>query len=294
MRLTFITPAFQRYELTRICLEQRNWAIEKLAGVGVEASSVVIADDDNLDVARSLGHATVERDNEWLGRRFNDGYEWAANNGSTHAFPIGSDSWVDPQFIIDALDRPDAREYDVVASRWYQRVNADGTIRRKLWVPVLQGVSYVIPIAALDDCGHRPCQDELRRGCDGSTWDTVRRRQGVRVVWSEAHELDTVSFESWPQITAFSKLGGRWGRGDVHVGVFSGLTEHYPEDLVAKIQAFYEERRKQPRTRSLEDVEARVLDITHRVIDEGKVPTSVRRYAKPLVQRAVRLALEEE
>lgn len=51
----FVTPAWKRYELTRLCLWQRRLACDSLFEAGIYATSVVIADDDNLDIAREFG-----------------------------------------------------------------------------------------------------------------------------------------------------------------------------------------------------------------------------------------------
>lgn len=248
MRLLFVTPAFRRFELSRICFEQRQRAIEKLAASGIEAQSVVVSDDENLDIARSLGHATVERDNEWLGRRFNDGYQYAHEHDYDYAFPIGSDSWVDPQFIIDAWAAHEEGLRllggDAICSRHYVRFNAAGTVRRQIWVPMLQGVSYVLPVAALAACGYRPCQEEIPRGCDGSTWQVFTRAiPAARAVWWEHHEFETVAFESsWPQVTKFEKLGGDLSKGDTTGDIWSDLRPYYGDRLVDQIVDLYGRR----------------------------------------------------
>ena len=43
----------------------------------IEATAVVVACDENLDTARELGFATVQRDNQFLARRYNDGLQLA-------------------------------------------------------------------------------------------------------------------------------------------------------------------------------------------------------------------------
>lgn len=303
MIVWFNTPAFQRYALSEIVFEQRARAIEKLSLAGIEAHQVVVADDENLELARSFGFETFERDNEWLGKRFSDGYEYAVEHGATHVFPIGSDSWCDPQFVIDAVaimesDRPNKekpRDLDAICSRHYTRVNGLGTIRRQLWVPVLQGVSYLIPATVLSKLDRaRPCQDEISRGCDGSTWQSCSRA-GCGAFFVESHPLETTSFESWPQITMFDKLGGRWGRGDVEDGAISGLVELYPRDLVEKIDAFYEKRRGEMVGLDVTagDLEKRVKEITLRVLTANKIPSIVRQKSRPYIEQAVRIALTE-
>jgi hypothetical protein len=307
----FSSPAFQRYGLSRIVFEQRAAAIEKLKVAGYEANAVIVADDENLDIAKEFGFLAVERDNEWLGQRFNDGYQHAVAHGADYVFPIGSDSWCDPQFIIDALRKHEVawemllagdksrhqdvlQENDAICSRHYTRIDPSGMIRRQLWVPILQGVSYAIPATALAMVGNRPCQDQIRRGCDGSTWQNLDRACKIRAVWSESHPLETTAFESWPQITSFDKLGGRWARGDTHDDIWADLRPLYGDELVDKVIDFYVERREAAAgvERSASEVDAKVKEITRQVLS-ARIPTTTRQKSRPLIEQAVRIALEQ-
>lgn len=294
MHVLFVTPAFKRYELSRICFEQRVDAINKLRDAGIKADSVVIADDRNLDIAREFDFETVERDNQWLGQRFNDGYQHAAVIGATHAFPIGSDSWCDPQFIIDAARDGRLNDSSVICSRHYMRVNGDGTQSRQIWVPVLQGVSYVVPIGLLQECAYRPCKEEIKRGCDGSAWQSIERAGG-EVVWSETHELETVAFESWPQITMFDKLGTTWGVGDVSNSPFARLAGVYGETLTAKIEEFYRVRREEgdPDEKKAAQSGDRARAIAQEVLNTNRVPSAIRHRVRDYVEQGARIALEE-
>jgi glycosyltransferase involved in cell wall biosynthesis len=72
--------------------------------MGIDASAVVVADDPNLDVADELGFATVRRNNQTLGRKFNDGYQFACDPEFNErpvdfVVPCGSDDWIDPQIF---------------------------------------------------------------------------------------------------------------------------------------------------------------------------------------------------
>lgn len=287
----FVTPAYQRYQLSAICFDQRVRAIEKLARAGIKAQQVVIADDENLLLASERDFYTVERDNQWLGRRFNDGYELAGRVGATHVFPIGSDSWCDPQWIIDAALK--MADDVVVASRHYTRFDTDGRKRQQLWVPVLQGVSYVLPVKMLEACGYRPCQDEIARGCDGATWDTIRRTSSFKMEWSESHAYETPSFESHPQITKFKKLGMRWGKGlEEGDHVLSVLRGHFDGDLVDRIEEFYRQRRQG--VQETTKVEQRAKLIAQRVLNSNRVPSDVRRRTRQYIEEGVRIALTEQ
>src|SRR5687767_4792022 len=98
--LWFVVPAFGRVELARICLRQLRRTCDALQAEGVEATAVVIADDENLDAARELGFGTIERDNRAVSRKFNDGIQLALDPAynprpGDYVVPCGSDDWVD-------------------------------------------------------------------------------------------------------------------------------------------------------------------------------------------------------
>lgn len=105
MTIWFVTPAWQRYELSELCFDQRRHVIDSLAEQGIAAKCVVIADDGNLDLARDRGFEVVAQDNQWLGRKFNDGMEYAFRNGASRVVPIGSDSWIDPAYFMPMTRR---------------------------------------------------------------------------------------------------------------------------------------------------------------------------------------------
>jgi hypothetical protein len=75
--LWFVVPASGRAQLARICLRQLRRTCDALTDSGIEATAVVIADDENLDTARQFGFGTVQRDNRFLSARFNDGIQLA-------------------------------------------------------------------------------------------------------------------------------------------------------------------------------------------------------------------------
>src|SRR5262245_12518868 len=96
--LWFVCPAHGRPDLTRVCLTQLRRTCDELARHEIEATCVVVADDDNLRTAESLGFATVERNNRFLARKFNDGIQLACDpdvnsRPADYAVPVGSDDW---------------------------------------------------------------------------------------------------------------------------------------------------------------------------------------------------------
>ena len=92
--------------MTRLALAQRRWLCDELAARGLDANCVIVADDENLDIAREYGFDTVEVDNRGLGRRFNAGYRHAADQGADYLVHVGSDDWVHPD-LFDILRQND-------------------------------------------------------------------------------------------------------------------------------------------------------------------------------------------
>lgn len=231
MDLWFVTPAYQRYHLTSICLAQRKHAIAQLAEHGINAHCVVVADDDNIDIARELDFDVVEVPNDWLGKKFNDGYEYAAKQGADFVFPVGSDSWVDARWVVNhlAVDR-------IVGSRFYTMMRNDGLERNTLFVPFRQGVHYVVPTALMKKFNYRPVRDDIMRGCDNSFYSCL---YPVKVVYNEVHALESVAFQSLDnQITSYERIYKRWGTETTN-DPFTELFMWYPDHLVHGIQAYY-------------------------------------------------------
>ena len=222
--LWFVTPAWQRFELTRVVLEQRRRAIAFLAERGVDAQCVVIADDANADSADDMGFAALRRPNYELGRRFNDGIEYAARHGADWIVPIGSDSFLDPAYLFPLPDEHVLRSSTLYAVAEAERIG-------RLRIRRGPGVGpYMIPATHLPR-SRRPASDNRRRGIDGSTIRGLRF--GWRAEFVDLHPWQYVGFRSQPQMNSYDKLYGRLGVGEEH-NVAEVLSEHYPADLVER------------------------------------------------------------
>ncbi len=110
--LLFVVPVHGRRELAGICLRQLRRTCDALTAEGLEASAIVVADRENLEQLelRELGFGYVERDNRWLSRRFNDGFQLACDPRYTSrpadfVVPIGSDDWVDHRILLQTPER---------------------------------------------------------------------------------------------------------------------------------------------------------------------------------------------
>ena len=221
----FVTPAWGRFDLTDVCLEQRRDVVARLATEGIEVNCVVIADDQNLDIARDHGFDVLERDNDWLGRRFNDGIEYAAHKGATRIVPIGSDSWIDPAYFFPL---PLPRE--TLTSPLYCHVTADKLLESSVDDDKGAG-PYVFHKGQLRANRFRPAKDEIHRGVDGSTIKGIRYR--LRWVRRELHPFQYVGFRVPPYLTGYEALRDAWGIRE-HANPWSILAEHYPVGLVER------------------------------------------------------------
>jgi len=217
----FVTPAYQRFALTAVCLEQRRQVIEHLAAQGVEARCVVVADDENLDIAKGLGFDTVEQNNDWLGRKFNDGMQYAGEHGADWIVPIGSDSWIDPAYFLPLPSKPVARtsiRYAVVEP---QRM-ATLKVRRRGAGP------YMLHRDLLKRSGFRPAIDELRKGIDGST---ILGIGPMRWEQRDLHSMQYIGFRGIPHLTKYADLWRKWGAGQFN-NPWELLAQHYDPALV--------------------------------------------------------------
>lgn len=233
MRMFFVTPAWQRFDLTAVCFEQRRRVIEELARHGIEAHCVVVADDENLDIARGVDFDVVEQRNNgpdgkpWLGRKFNDGYEYAGRHGADYLVAIGSDSWIDPAYFLNLPNRSITRtavEYCVVKPDHLATLCIDNT----------PGVGpYVFHRRLLAPSGFRPAEDNIPRHVDSSTLAGIVRTTG-RLIHFQRHSLHPfqyVGFRQAPLLTPYDRLWTRWGV-DEFADPWARLAEHYPADLV--------------------------------------------------------------
>lgn len=221
MTIWFVTPAYRRFDLTAVCLDQRVDVIRKLAAAGVEARCVVIADDANLDLARERGFDTVESPNV-VSDKFNDGMQYAGEHGAEWIVPIGSDSWIDPVFFL-GLHRGMTR-----TSQWYCHVTADrlgqARIRR-----VSGAGPYVLHRSLLEPGGFRPATPGLMRHVDSATLAGLAQPPVFRPF--HRHPFQYIGFRGEPHITSYQSLMKRWGVSE-HTDPWAILARHYPVELV--------------------------------------------------------------
>jgi hypothetical protein len=228
-RLWFVVPAHERFALTDICLRLLAQTCEQMEQYEIEATAVVIADDENLDVARELGFATVYRDNEFVGRKLNDGYQLACDpdynpEPADYVVALGSDDWVDPS-IFARLPSP------ATVGIFNQIAVVDEKRERLAQVTAPYTGGWGIRIYSsmlMAATNYRPCQEDRKQSLDSSTIEGVKRalRHFPELEALDVHPLQIVDWKSENNLHPYRELAS-WAKGPV-ADPFEALAGFYP------------------------------------------------------------------
>lgn len=242
--LWFVVPAHGREELAAICLRQLRRTCDELSDAGLEATAVVIADDGNLRTARALGFGTIERDNRFLSRRFNDGIQLACDpryntRPANFVVPMGSDDWVDSRILLQLPER----NRMVVGFKRMAFVREDGLELSRSFVDYDGGCGIrIYPRRLVQELGYRPADEDRSRGCDTSILVNVKRAvRQLEIEHRDVHDLQIVDFKSpRDQLNGYADVR-RWSR-DRESDPWTELEDVYPHDAIAAMRAHYESR----------------------------------------------------
>lgn len=233
--IMLVTPVYHRFKLTRLMLLQRMHTIAQAKAHGVEVGCVCIGDWENLAVAKGCGFDTIEAPNT-LGRKYNDGHQFAVKKDYDISFQVNSDQVFDPRLLIEMAKSPDDK---IIQTNWLTAIHESGTkaltYRNPLWSMNAYPTRLLAPYP-------RPCQEDLMSMCDSSVrWGVIAANPNVFVHEIGTGPLETVQFESSLQLTP-------WKR-NVVVAAHSGVSEHrvpwegialiHGEPFVAEMQEFY-------------------------------------------------------
>lgn len=238
--LWFVVPAHGRLEMSAACLRQLARTCDQLTEHDIKASAVVIAEDDNLDIAADLGFATVERENRALGRKLNDGYELAARAGVDYVVPFGTDDCVDHNLFAGDLPTDKIRAHRLSAI-----VDENGARLRTVKVTYDGGDGIrVIPLQMLKCLGYRPIDEDRNRAMDTSTTIRVARanncRQAALFVYHDLHPLQICEFKSpSEQLNAYKPVADSFGYGDESETPFADLEAVYPREFLEEVVSVY-------------------------------------------------------
>lgn len=213
-------PAFGRYQVSRLAFAGIAWLTSVLAGRGITAHTVVVADDGNLELADEHGFDTIRMPNT-LGARVNAGFEWLAEKGADWFCFTGSDNWLHPD-LFDGLAGP-----AVVAGRHEAIVDLEQGRMTVIRVSANGGTPpWLIPRALLEPCGFRPLPDWRTRGLELSL---VIGLGMPEFAYRDPNLVARVDFKSAVGITTYRGLAHLGGPG---VDPWPVLGEVYPESLL--------------------------------------------------------------
>jgi len=240
--LWFIVPAHGRFELSRICLRQLRRTCDALVDYDIEATAVVIACDENLDTARELGFATVERNNTFLSRKFNDGIQLACDKNvnprpARWVVPCGSDDWVSPEIFEDLPSNS-----KIIGFQHISFVREDGRELTTRFISYTGGCGIrIYPRYLLEPLNFRPADEDRHRACDTSILFNVDRigQRLRRVVHKTIDPHCIVDWKSRGEnVTPYATVAGRH-RTMATEDPFVVLRDYFPADALDEMAAHY-------------------------------------------------------
>ena len=245
-----VVPAHGRPEVSKVAFAGLAWMRDRLAQCGYEAEVCVVACDENLALAEHEGFRTLDRPNTELGRRWNDGYEYAAGQGAGYLMPCGSDDWVHPELVLNMIhhhvELGPKKAKTMVCTRASCAVAPDGSEICTLHIPYQGGDGIrLMPAALLAQVGYRPAADERNRAIDGSISDKLAKYGGVQYSYLATDEVDPlyiVDFKSdGTQITDYKRLAEAY-TDTLVTDVWGALGGLYPSYLLERAQGLYKVR----------------------------------------------------
>jgi hypothetical protein len=245
VRIVLVSAAWRRFEVTRLALAQRRHLCGELAGRGHEATGVIVADDDNLDIADEYGFVGLYQTNDYLGRKFNDGIEHACRKlDADFVVFLGSDDWChidlfdrlpdpNPPMPIPTDDNPVvvwSGHPEAITGREIAVVNMEtGRLRRCTNQGRSGVIPWIMPRRMFDKCGYRPIRETQQRGIDFALVSGLGYQPAW--VWTDPHDLCRVDFKTSVNLTAYDDASDQRGYGDEESDPWAALAERYPAHL---------------------------------------------------------------
>lgn len=235
-RVILVTPVFRRFEMTRLMLEQRVRTFEAARRLGVECGCVVIGDDANLAVAEKLGFHVIEAPNR-LGSKYNDGHEFAVNDGWDFSFQVNSDQVFDPELLVALSGCPDDQ---LIRTVWLSAAYRDGrkfiSYRNPLWA------MKAYPTKLLESVP-RPCQEDAMSMCDSLVHaGVIHAHPSLETHTVVVGPLETIQFESGQQLTPWKRhlYAGMLDSTFETSVPWPAIADIHGGDFVAKMKEFYQ------------------------------------------------------
>lgn len=223
-----VTAAWGRYQITDLVLRQWRNASGTLASRGITVNAVLVADDDNLEIATRHGFDTVELGNSDVGAKFNAGFARALAHQPDHVVHIGSDDWIHPDFFTVV---PNQRS--ILTGSLIQVVDVPtGRMRAASIDTAVGAIPWVIPAWMIARADGNVIEPGLQKGFDGALIRGLTRAVGSPPSWQfhDPNEFARVGF-SIPSvnITPFDALKREQTGPDLTLEALRGF---YPDSLI--------------------------------------------------------------
>jgi hypothetical protein len=239
--LWFIVPVHGRAQLTSICLRQLRRTCDALNAEGVEATAVVIGDDENLDTARELGFGVVERDNSFVSAKYNDGIQLACDPSlnprpADYVVPCGSDDWVDHRLF---LELPPAGTIHCFQRLSFVRPDGREMVQRFINVRGGCGIR-IYPRQVFERLSYRPADEDRKRACDTSIITNLWRAVRPKIVHRDLDPKQIVDWKSTDiQLNPYESLTFHRTFANPQ-DPFEALAGLYPDDALQEMARHYQ------------------------------------------------------
>jgi glycosyltransferase involved in cell wall biosynthesis len=234
-----VSPAWRRFDVTRLVLEQRSRLRDELASRGIDAGLLLVTSDRNRDIAAEYGCDTVDAPNDPLGRKANVGLAAAVATGADWIVWVGSDDLIHP----DAFE-PLHLEYElpvIIRGKRIAMVNLTTGVLQQMGSPSAYGaIPWFIDRRLFAVTQIRPIKADLQRGLDGSLFRGLRRhRIPFELVTHDPHAFRCVDFKTPANLSPFDLTAERLA-GEQPEQTLDALHGWFHDDLVAKARAISE------------------------------------------------------
>jgi len=225
-----VSPAWQRFAVTELVLQEWNWLRHELAPRGWEVHAVLVADDDNLDLARAHGFDGLEHPNDTMGKKWNAGFSYAASEGADVFVYAGSDDWLHPSAFDEVPD-------GIVAFRSLDFVDLEsGVLQHATLNDQLGTLPWLISRSALAGSNFQPMPPTTQRGSEralafGLGYATPLKIRDCSVC---------VDFKTRDSVSPYAGVRNSTGDG-VERLAWPELAERFPAHLVERARLLSEE-----------------------------------------------------
>jgi|15BtaG_2_1085339.scaffolds.fasta_scaffold02120_4 hypothetical protein len=243
-RVFIVTPAWKRYDVSKIVFSN-FFNIKKILKNKMDLQVVVIANDLNLKIAKSFGFSAVRSNNDFLGKKFNDGYEFAFKNGAEIAIPVGSDSLITSDIIGSSVNM--SREDNIVFSSMHSVIREDGKSIGAIKTAsssgnMNKGALWLYRRGMMKKRGFRPCADNIGSGCDRSTIAGLLKKSKISFVLNDINFYQHVGIKSKNlQICKYSDYKSQFVTQKSNL--YDILEKSFSKEIVAEVRAYYAKQR---------------------------------------------------